>query len=81
VSAGWEKNGRKSGRALRASLTPRPLLHLTGVKAVNPMYEVRGELAVKRDDLKRFRQLDSKCPGHPEYLRFVVSPSQAFAAT
>jgi transketolase len=43
------------------------LLHLTGVKAVNPKYEVVGELSVKLDDLKKFRQLDSKCPGHPEY--------------
>jgi hypothetical protein len=43
------------------------LLHLTGVRAVNPKYEVLGELSVKLDDLKRFRQLDSKCPGHPEY--------------
>jgi transketolase len=40
---------------------------LTGVKAVNPKYEVLGELSVTRDDLKRFRQLDSRCPGHPEY--------------
>ncbi len=43
------------------------LLHLTGVKAVNPKYERLGELSVPLDDLKRFRQLDSKCPGHPEY--------------
>src|SRR5215467_11360539 len=43
------------------------LLHLTGVKAVNPHYETLGELAVKLDDIKHFRQLDSKCPGHPEY--------------
>lgn len=43
------------------------LLHLTGVKAVNPAYETPGEPAVSLDDLRRFRQLDSKCPGHPEY--------------
>jgi len=43
------------------------MLHLTGVKAVNPKYEVLGEPAVSLDDIKRFRQLDSKCPGHPEY--------------
>jgi transketolase len=43
------------------------LLHLTGVKAVNPEYERLGELSVTLDDLKRFRQLDSRCPGHPEY--------------
>jgi transketolase len=43
------------------------LLHLTGVRAVNPKYEVLGDPSVPLDDLKRFRQLDSKCPGHPEY--------------
>src|ERR1041385_7241850 len=43
------------------------MLHLTGVKATNPKYEVLGEPAVSLDDIKRFRQLDSKCPGHPEY--------------
>jgi transketolase len=43
------------------------LLHLCGVKAVNPQYEALGELSVKLEDIKRFRQLDSRCPGHPEY--------------
>ena len=32
-----------------------------------PKYERLGEPAVSLDDIKRFRQLDSKCPGHPEY--------------
>jgi transketolase len=50
-----------------ASMLLYALLHLTGVKAVNPKYEVLGEPAVSLDDIKRFRQLDSKCPGHPEY--------------
>src|SRR6476619_3828683 len=43
------------------------LLHLSGVKAVNPAYERLGELAVPLEDIKRFRQIDSRCPGHPEY--------------
>jgi transketolase len=43
------------------------MLHLCGVKAVNPEYEVLGKLSVELDDIKNFRQLDSKCPGHPEY--------------
>src|SRR5246500_563735 len=50
-----------------ASMLLYSLLHLTGVKAVNPKYEVVGELAVSLEDIKHFRQLDSKCPGHPEY--------------
>lgn len=43
------------------------LLHLCQVKAVNPKYEQLGELAVQLDDIKNFRKLGSKCPGHPEY--------------
>ncbi len=43
------------------------LLYLAGVKAVNPEYETLGEPSVTLEDLRRFRQLDSKCPGHPEY--------------
>jgi len=43
------------------------LLHLTGVKAVNAQYETTGQPSVTLDDIKSFRQLDSRCPGHPEY--------------
>jgi transketolase len=50
-----------------ASMLLYSLLHLTGVKAVDPNYETLGQLAVTLDDIKHFRQLDSKCPGHPEY--------------
>jgi transketolase len=50
-----------------ASMLLYSMLHLTGVKAVNPQYETLGQLSVTLDDIKRFRQLDSKCPGHPEY--------------
>jgi transketolase len=50
-----------------ASMLLYSLLHLTAVRAVNADYERLGELSVKLEDIKRFRQLDSKCPGHPEY--------------
>src|SRR5947209_1216728 len=50
-----------------ASMLLYSLLHLTGVKTVDPNYQTLGEPAVPLDDIKRFRQLDSKCPGHPEY--------------
>jgi transketolase len=50
-----------------ASMLLYALLHLSGIKAVNRKYERLGELSVKLDDIKRFRQLDSKCAGHPEY--------------
>ncbi|MGQ0734052.1 MAG: transketolase [Acidobacteriota bacterium] len=50
-----------------ASMLLYSMLHLTGVKAVNPKYETLGQLSVSLDDIMRFRQLDSRCPGHPEY--------------
>ena len=50
-----------------ASMLLYSLLHLSGVRAVNPKYERLGELSVTLDDIKNFRQLGSKCPGHPEY--------------
>ncbi|HWP15366.1 MAG TPA: transketolase [Xanthobacteraceae bacterium] len=50
-----------------ASMLLYSLLHLSDVKAVNTKYERLSEPAVSLDDIKRFRQLGSKCPGHPEY--------------
>ena len=50
-----------------ASMLLYSLLHLTKVKAVNPEYETLGKLSVTLDDIRNFRQLESKCPGHPEY--------------
>ena len=50
-----------------ASMLLYSMLHLTGVRAVNRAYERLGELSVPLDDIKLFRQLDSRCPGHPEY--------------
>jgi transketolase len=44
-----------------ASMLLYSLLHLAGVK------EAGGGPAVSIDDIKAFRQLDSKCPGHPEH--------------
>jgi transketolase len=50
-----------------ASMLLYSMLYLTGVKAVDAEYETLGEPAVTLEDIKRFRQLGSKCPGHPEY--------------
>jgi transketolase len=50
-----------------ASMLLYALLHLAGVKAVNAEYERLAEPAVTLGDIKRFRELGSKCPGHPEY--------------
>jgi len=44
-----------------------PMLHLMRVQPLDPDYEVLGTPAVSLDDLRRFRQLDSKAPEHPEH--------------
>jgi transketolase len=63
----WPNRDRFVLSVGHASMLLYAMLHLTGVKAVNPKYEVLGEPSVSLDDIKHFRQLDSKCPGHPEY--------------
>src|SRR5438045_6942881 len=63
----WPNRDRFVLSAGHASTLLYSLLHLTGVRAVNPAYETRGEPSVSLDDLKRVRQLDTKCPSHPEY--------------
>src|ERR1700683_4063087 len=50
-----------------ASMLLWSLLYLTGTRAVNAEYEQLGAPAVTLDDIKHFRQLGSKAPGHPEY--------------
>src|SRR5712664_2667702 len=50
-----------------ASMLLWSVLHLTRVQAVNGEYENLGQPSVTLDDIRRFRQLDSKAPGHPEY--------------
>ena len=50
-----------------ASMLLYSMLYLSEVQAVNPDYETTGQPAVSLDDIKRFRQLHSRCPGHPEY--------------
>ena len=63
----WPNRDRFILSAGHASTLLYSLLHLAGVKAVNRKYETLGELAVPLEDLKNFRQLESRCPGHPEY--------------
>ena len=50
-----------------ASMLLWSILHLTEVQAVNADYEELGKPSVTLDDIRHFRQLDSKAPGHPEY--------------
>jgi transketolase len=63
----WPNRDRFVLSAGHASALLWSLLFLTRVRAVDPEYEILGEPAVSLDDLKLFRQLGSKCPGHPEY--------------
>ncbi len=50
-----------------ASMLLWSVLHLSGTQAVNADYEQLGKPSVTLDDIRRFRQLDSRAPGHPEY--------------
>ena len=50
-----------------ASMLLYSLLHLAQVRAVDPDDKVLSSMALTIDDLKKFRQIDSKTPGHPEY--------------
>jgi transketolase len=63
----WPNRDRFVLSAGHASMLLYSLLHLTGVKAVSKDYEALGEASVPLDAIKHFRQLDSRCPGHPEY--------------
>ncbi len=63
----WLNRDRFVLSAGHASMLLYSMLYLTGVRAVDPDYEIVGKPSVSLDDLKRFRQLDSRCPGHPEY--------------
>src|SRR4249919_3849402 len=63
----WPGRDRFVLSAGHASMLLYSLLHLAGVKAVDPDYEVVGEPSVSLSDVESFRQLDSRAPGHPEY--------------
>ncbi len=63
----WPNRDRFVLSSGHASTLLYSLLHLTGVTSVDAEYERLGTPSVALDDLKHFRQLGSKCPGHPEY--------------
>jgi transketolase len=63
----WPNRDRFVLSAGHASMLLYALLHLCRVRAVDPDYEVVGAPSVSLDDIKTFRQLDSKAAGHPEY--------------
>ena len=63
----WPNRDRFVLSAGHASMLLYSMLHLTGVKTVDPDYEILGQPSVSLDDIKSFRQHKSRCAGHPEY--------------
>jgi transketolase len=63
----WQNRDRFVLSAGHASMLLYSILHLTQVKAVDAEYEIVGRPSVSLDDIKTFRQHESKAPGHPEY--------------
>ena len=63
----WPNRDRFVLSVGHASMLLYSILHLAGVKTVNKKYETLGQLSVSLSDIRHFRQLDSRCPGHPEY--------------
>src|SRR3989440_2657040 len=62
----WPNRDRFVLSCGHASMLIYSLLHLAGVKAVNPEYERLGELSVTLAACRGFRRWDRRCPGHPE---------------
>jgi transketolase len=62
----WPNRDRFVLSAGHASMLLYATLHLAGVRAVNAQGKPTGEFAVAMEEIKRFRQIDSKTPGHPE---------------
>ena len=63
----WPNRDRFVLSCGHASMLLYSLLHMAGVKEIDADGKQTGKPAVSLDDIKSFRQLDSKTPGHPEY--------------
>src|SRR5262245_37547906 len=63
----WPNRDRFVLSAGHASMLLYALIYLAGVKAVDEQERVLDEPALTMDEIKRFRQLGSKTPGHPEH--------------
>ncbi|MEN6451022.1 MAG: transketolase [Thermoguttaceae bacterium] len=64
---GWPNRDRFVLSCGHASMLLYSVLHLAGVKQQDAMGKPTNELAVRLDDIRQFRQLGSRCPGHPEH--------------
>jgi transketolase len=63
----WPNRDRFVLSVGHASMLLYSLLHLSGVREVDSDGRDSGRPAVSLDDIRQFRQLDSRTPGHPEY--------------
>ncbi|MDB5716257.1 MAG: tkt, partial [Sphingomonadales bacterium] len=63
----WPNRDRFVLSVGHASMLLYALLHLARVEEVDAHGRKTGKPAVSLDDIRQFRQLDSKTPGHPEY--------------
>ncbi len=63
----WPNRDRFVLSVGHASMLLYAVLHLAGVREIDAEGKPTGRPAVSLDDIKAFRQLDSKTPGHPEY--------------
>ncbi|MGD0654034.1 MAG: transketolase [Thermoguttaceae bacterium] len=63
----WPNRDRFVLSCGHASMLLYSVLHLAGVKQLDSNRRPLPELAVPLEAIKQFRQLNSRCPGHPEY--------------
>src|SRR2546425_2217572 len=63
----WPNRDRFVLSNWHASMLLWSILHLTGTRAVSADYERLGQPSVSLEDIRRFRQIGAKAPGHPEY--------------
>ncbi|MGY2253317.1 transketolase [Pseudomonas reactans] len=63
----WPNRDRFVLSVGHASMLLYSLLHLAGVVEIDAHGKRTGQPAISLDDIKQFRQADSKTPGHPEY--------------
>ncbi|HKV26400.1 MAG TPA: transketolase [Candidatus Acidoferrum sp.] len=62
----WPNRDRFVLSAGHASMLLYSMLHLTGVRTADSNGNILDSPAVSMDEIKHFRQLDSRTPGHPE---------------
>ena len=67
AKADWPNRDRFVLSVGHASMLLYSLIHLAGIEEIDRDGHKTGNEAVSLDDIKQFRQLSSKTPGHPEY--------------